>query len=65
MQWHPHWHILLAHPRIDRQEMTAVFRQRFPGARRVQVQPFHPETPGSENVENCVGYVFMFEHRDW
>ena len=51
-------------PRIDRQEMTAVFRQRFPGARRVQVQPFHPETPGSENVENCVGYVFMFEHRD-
>ena len=42
-----------------------MFRQRFPGARRVQVQPFHPKTPGSENVENCVGYAFMFDHRDW
>ena len=65
VRWHPHWHILLAHPRIDRQEVAAVFRQRFPGARRVQVQPFHPKNPVSENVENCVGYASKFDHRDW
>jgi hypothetical protein len=28
-------------------------------------QPFHPETPVRENVENCVGYAFKFDHRDW
>ena len=65
VQWHPHWHILLAHPRVDRQEVAAVLRKRFPGARRVQVQPFHSETPVRENVENCVAYAFKFDHRDW
>ena len=49
----PHWHILLAHPRIDRQEVAAVLGQRFPGPRRVQVQPFHPQTLVRENVETA------------
>jgi hypothetical protein len=53
------------HPRIDRQEVAAVFRHRFPGARRVQVQPFHSESPVRENVANCVGYAFKFDHRKW
>jgi hypothetical protein len=65
IQWHPHWHLLLAHPRIDRQEVAAVFRQRFPGARRVQVQSFHSDNSVRENVANCVGYAFKFDHRKW
>jgi hypothetical protein len=65
IQWHPHWHVLLAHPGIDRQEIAAAFRQRFPGARRVQVQPFHSANPVRENVENCVGYAFKFDHHKW
>ena len=65
IQWHPHWHLLLAHPRIDRQEVAAVFRQRFLGDRRVQVQPFHSDNTERENVANCVGYAFKFDHRKW
>lgn len=64
-RWRPHWHIPLAHPRLDRQEIAEVFRKRFPGARRVQVKPFHSEVSVVENVENCVGYAFKFDHRGW
>jgi hypothetical protein len=64
-QWRPHWHVLVAHPRVDRQEIADVFRKRFPGPRRVQVEPFKPENTVKENVENCVGYVLKFQHSDW
>ena len=63
--WHPHWHVLISHPRVDRIEVAAALRKRFPGARRVQVQPFRPENTISENVENCVRYALKFDHSRW
>ena len=64
-QWRPHWHVLLSHPRIDRQEITAVFQRRFPGSRRVQVEPFHTENTVAVNVEKCVGYMLKFDLSQW
>lgn len=64
-QWRPHWHILIAHPRVDRQELIAKFRERFTGPRRVQGEPFYPWLTVRENIDNCVGYACKFDHRGW
>lgn len=64
-QWHPHWHIVVSHPRVDWQEIAEHARSRWPGARRVKVEPFKDGKELVDSIRDCVGYGFKFDHGDW
>lgn len=63
--WHPHWHVVMSHPGLDRQAITAALRDQFPGSRRVQMSAFLEENSVAANVEACVGYAAKFQHSSW
>ena len=63
--WKPHWHIVLAHPEIDRDEIVSMLRERFPGNRRVNIKAFHSERASTDNVEGCVSYALKSDHGSW
>ena len=63
--WLPHWHVVMHHPGIDREEIGDLARARWPGKRRVQAQRFDTTKSVGSNIADCVGYAFKFKHTDW
>ena len=41
------------------------FGSDYPGRRRVQAKEMDECRPLSDNIENCVGYAFKFNHGEW
>ena len=59
--WRPHWHISVRHQRVDRAEISAAFRERWPGARRVNVKQFDEKQDASGNAADIAGYALKFQ----
>jgi hypothetical protein len=53
--WHAHAHLAVHHPHLDRAALARAIMQRWPGARRVDVQPFDEQKSASDEAADIVG----------
>jgi hypothetical protein len=63
--WRPHWHILVHHPRVDRQELRHQLKLRWNDNRQVQVKAFWDTQSASENAAGCAIYALKFDTEAW